>query len=493
MELREVCDILVKLERENDVNDIELRGLKIWPLVRQHIWVELVWSAGSEQIAATRVRRTAEAYLRRAKEDLVARYRSGSEVDTSATMLFVSRPTNIQTLRGSGLGFDRIVDPLFFLAHNRARAQKFYVGTTDPAPALYLPAGNLAAPYPYWGAGLEGKAQQIGDLFVQAGLNRDKALASFAIKFAALRKWYDVGRATFGKSLDLKVLLVSAWAFPDTMGLIAAAKERGVTTIDVQHGKQGRYQGMYSWWTAIPPDGYQMLPDSFWCWGEASCAHILDSSPARSTHRPFVGGYPWPDFYRKFIGQGHAVDATQTAGTPSTRVLFTMQGRAGTHVEPIPEFFVDFLKSPGARETVIRFRCHPNATDGTSYCRQRLREVSASRFEISEGKTNLFDELLWATHHVTAFSSCGYEAELFGVPTLMFGEEARSIYAEEISTGRFTWTDGADEAFSSWLMREQPATTDTAAPGPRYVVSSIEKADEALQALLGDRSSLDRP
>ena len=32
------------------------------------------------------------------------------------------------------------------------------------------------------------------------------------------------------------------------MGLIAAAKEQGIKVIDVQHGKQGSFQAMYSGW-----------------------------------------------------------------------------------------------------------------------------------------------------------------------------------------------------------------------------------------------------
>ena len=32
------------------------------------------------------------------------------------------------------------------------------------------------------------------------------------------------------------------WYFPEAMGIIAAAKELNISTIEVQHGKQGQFQ-----------------------------------------------------------------------------------------------------------------------------------------------------------------------------------------------------------------------------------------------------------
>ena len=66
------------------------------------------------------------------------------------------------------------------------------------------------------------------------------------------------------------------------MGLIAAAHLLGIKSVDIQHGKQGKYQPMYV------AGKYRVRicvnADFFWCWGQKSVDHILSSSPNRKTH-----------------------------------------------------------------------------------------------------------------------------------------------------------------------------------------------------------------
>ena len=84
------------------------------------------------------------------------------------------------------------------------------------------------------------------------------------------------------------------------MGIIAAARTQGIKVIDIQHGKQGKFNAMYSGWHHISiKENYIMMPDYFWCWGEPSVNQILQSSSARRTHLPFVGGFPGSIIGRK--------------------------------------------------------------------------------------------------------------------------------------------------------------------------------------------------
>lgn len=477
MQLADVCRMLSKLEHDNDVNRLEADGVKVWPLVRQAIWVDLVRGETRDHSSSRTTFQKANLALRGMKRDLESRLLTRSRPDSE--MLFVSRPTNLQVLDGPGLAFDRVADPIMCLAKGRVRSEKLYAGSLDAQAELYFPGGSLSAPRALLPDRLGGVATDITALFTQAGLDAQAGVRSVARSVASFKRWYAFGRSLFRSSPNLKLVLISAWYFPDMMGLIAAAKVGGVRTVDVQHGKQGRYQGMYSGWTAIPPGGYQMLPDYFWCWGSASCEHILEASSDRTTHRPFVGGYPWPAFFRDFVADNRRPQVPHTES--QRRVLFTLQGRAGAHTQPLPGFIVDFLKSPGSEKIDWRFRCHPNDASGAASARARLAEVPASRFEIKDDKCNLFDDLLWATHHVTAFSSCCYEADTFGVPTLLFGEDGKEIYADDIAQGRFTWTDGSQGALPQWL---DFGTRRVSAAVPPYFVSSLQIANDALRLML---------
>ena len=57
----------------------------------------------------------------------------------------------------------------------------------------------------------------------------------------------------------------------DSMGLINAARNLNINTYDLQHGKQGKYQAMYSGWKSIKVVGsYVNIPNYFLNWNDYS-------------------------------------------------------------------------------------------------------------------------------------------------------------------------------------------------------------------------------
>ena len=162
-----------------------------------------------------------------------------------------------------------------------------------------------------------------------------------------------------------------------------------------------------------------------------------------------------------------------------------MQGPQGISQEPIPDFIVEFLQDERFSDWRIRFRNHPNFKEGLPYCQKRLAQVDPSRYAIADQKRNLYDEFLEVTHHMTGYSSCCYEAESFGVPTLLFGTEAKSIYEIDIACGRFAWTCGATDDLIRWLDH----SSDSHVQHPdQYIESSLSLA---ASRLLGDSSARD--
>jgi hypothetical protein len=396
---------------------------------------------------------------------------------SSETTLFVSRPVYLQELKGADLAFDRIVDPLLFAIRNHTPALKAYIGALPGDRRLLFPGVSLRPKSVGNPALLDSSAELwVQDVAHRTGLCGRDLSEQFQTALRGFERWYHTGRTLFASMPRLKRLYLTSWYFPDMMGLTAAAKEAGVEVIDVQHGKQGKYQGMYSWWTRIPEGGYQMVPDRFWCWGRPSCDDILRASPGRIRHRPFVGGFPWIDWYRTFINPS-------VAGAVSEKtILFTMQGPQGKSQEPIPDFIVSFLENPRFSDWRIRFRNHPNFKEGLGYCQKRLGQIDPSRYVIADQKRNLYDEFLEVTHHITGYSSCCYEAESFGVPTLLFGEEAKSIYETDIACGRFFWTSGVTGDLIRWLG---DAPGNHVQHAEQYIESSLSLA---ASNLLDERS-----
>ena len=472
----EVCEILARLEEKSDVNDFRVGEIALWPLFRHVLWVELLRAESVEGQGAT----TGSARIVSGARKLSGVWRQTivhpeNRTDVSrASVLFVSRPVYLQHLDEENLYFDRIIDPLVFIARKHYSVAKAYIGHVPGDRRLFFPGVPLLRKVAWHPVPDRNSISRwVKDIAHQARLNDGQLLARFLTALNHFDGWHRAGRSLFDSMPQIKRLYLTSWYFPDMMGLTASAKEAGIDVIDVQHGKQGKYQGMYSWWTRIPQDGYRMMPDRFWCWGRPSCDDILRTSPNRTTHRPFVGGYPWIDWYRTFINK----EAVRPKA--GRTILFTLQGPQGKSGEPIPDFIVSFLQDDRYSDWLIRFRNHPNFTTGLDYCARRLSSVDRRRFEIADQNRNLYDEFLGSTHHITGYSSCCYEAESFGVPTLLFGEEAQSIYEADIARGRFAWTRGVTSDLIEWL--EQSSLKDVQ-PSDQYIESSLALASSMLAA-----------
>jgi len=413
------------------------------------LWVELTSTASNDKIS--KKGRTLEVSAS-IKKFVSAIYYSFSEVKISQdnTKIFISRPVYLQELHSEKY-FDRIVDPIIELLDLNEKITKFYVSNVPNKKELMHEFLVMHQSFSFniltLDSGQKKVLQQIGRLSSVSNLELQRR---YKQKLRSFIRWFVAAKKILSKQKKLKEIYLTSWYFPDMMGICAAASELGIKTIDVQHGKQGKYQAMYSGWTKIPESGYTIMPDNFWCWGRASCNHILASSPNRKSNIPFIGGYPWIDYYKKnLIPVGSKIIDNEIS------VLVTMQPPLGENKERIPDFIVDFLLSSQIEGINFTFRFHPNDVEGRSYCVNRLSSINSGIYTIDPGKNNLYDAFMTSTHHITAFSSCCYEANVFGVPTLLFGSEAKDIYEDDIKDGIFVWTNGKVSDLKDWLCIEQ--------------------------------------
>ena len=139
-----------------------------------------------------------------------------------------------------------------------------------------------------------------------------------------------------------------------------------------------------------------------------------------------------------------------------------MQTPQAGNLERIPDFIIDFLSSSTIEDVHFIFRYHPNDIYGYHYCKERLVLIDPSLYSIDRGTQNLYDVFRVVTHHITAYSSCCYEASLFNIPTLLYGEESKEIYEDDINNDIFTWINSNEESLRSWLHSDSNDKPNTA-------------------------------
>lgn len=475
MDIRQAYTQIVELEMLQIATHIEYESVNIWPLIRHCLWFELVQAKPYKQGLFKNEDTSAwRSFLHHTHNLLDQAKNTDLFFSRDSNKAFFSRPTYLQLLPNGQL-FDRIVDPLMFVSSGDFRFEKFYVSRRAQKGALRFPARTLIpTPTKIYAPVTSRDLDALKELASLAHLEVSRFLVRLSQALSSFIRWRDLGLKLFAKRPQIREIYLASWYFPDMMGIIAAAHEHGIKVIDVQHGKQGKYQAMYSGWQVPHPGGFKLMPDHFWCWGQRSCDHILRSDPDRINHRPFVGGFPWIDYYLKNI----STEPMAERNTPRRTILITIQPPQSNNYEPLPDFIINYIVS-GDHNDFFIIRCHPNDPNGVEYCKQRLSGVSTDVYDLDPGDVNLYEQFRKTTHHITAYSSCCYEASVFGIPTFLFGVDAYHIYRGDIEAGEFSWHVGSTAALTEWLDNQVAAPTGSWSDH-KYIISSLSLARASL-------------
>ena len=299
MLLKKAFDRIEKLDRDSNVTNLSIEGFDVWPILRQCLWKSLNSSGLEKTIRFKKQKSLLLTKIRYLLYNLkYFQWKRFSE-NNKITSIFISNPVHLQRLRNKET-FDKIVDPLIILLDNPNCYEKFYISPFQFKNNLSV-KGKFLFPFIYDRLYLSEEIEKnIKNIAILADVEPSTLVHEFKLALDIFYKWYLYGKKLFNKRSSLKRLFIVGWYSPAIMGLVAAARIKGVISIDIQHGKQGQYQAMYNGWNESRINsGYDQMPDYFWTWGEPTKRHIL-AGCNRTKHIPIVGGYPWIEHYIKF-------------------------------------------------------------------------------------------------------------------------------------------------------------------------------------------------
>jgi hypothetical protein len=245
------------------------------------------------------------------------------------------------------------------------------------------------------------------------------------------------------KRVAPKAVFFTCYYQANSMAAILAARELGIRSVDVQHGQQGDYHGMYAGWNP-PPGGYELLPDLFWCWGAQSAERINRwSRSVCPAHKGIVGGNPWMS--RQIHGQSTADEGSDlhTLLAPGQKhVLLALQPIQN----PLPDMIVAAIAAspPNVRWLV---RLHPMMRGAREEeIRARLAETGHPNVELDLSSSLPLAVLLRRMDFViTLWSSVAYEALLFGAHPIIAHENGHKAFQSYIDNGLFSYANSPDD------------------------------------------------
>ena len=467
--------------------DIIQFGKESWPLTRNMLWTTLTNLKKENKIKKDIKRfriNPLNLNVKRYRNLIIRFFRnmhykfSVEKFHSEYKTIFFSREVYLEKI-GCGILIDRIMDPIYMTSSINDKSLKIYLDYLALKDNFFLKGFNYFTNKSYLKSkfhneeyiNLEKYCIKFLKLFIKLNLLDD--YEEFLIKeLKKSIKNYLTSKNNSKKFLQkfasLQKIFLPSWYFPNTMGIIAAAKELNISTIEVQHGKQGKFQAAYSGWNFFPEKGFLNMPDHFWCWGNKSIENILRASPQRKFHKPTLGGYAWPIWYKTFTSKNQET----LQKTTRIKLLFTIQGEQGdTNNQPLPDGLFDLIRyyqnlynDTNEKIFELKIRLHPNCVNkNLIYLKSRLGKLFNSDLITYSSKLThcFYDDLLWSNHHLTYFSSCAIEALLFGIKSAVYGSESYKIYKEEIENKSITYLKyNTSEEILNWIKNENSFSSD---------------------------------
>jgi hypothetical protein len=255
-------------------------------------------------------------------------------------------------------------------------------------------------------------ALKLKKTYVNALLNKVKAISNYKAVYSIFIKKYNP-----------KYAVCLCYYSDPCFGMMSAAKENNVIGIDMQHGGQGAMHPSYSDFCKVPANGFNLLPQLFWCWDQSSYNNINAWASKQIFHKPIIGGNPW-------LGYFATKNYTVYAEAQEKIILYTLQLN-----EP-EQFIIQAIKNtpPGYKWWL---RLHPRTLNTLPHIKSVLSNAGVlDKLEIDKATSYPLPQILSNTSvHISAFSGAVIEAALFGIKTIIIDPIGVGSYADYIKLG----------------------------------------------------------
>ncbi len=420
-----------------------------WPLLRLLLYFEITKSKNFKKSKISKINYFSS--FKNTYKNINSFYDLKSKIKKKENIFF-SRFNYLTKVKKNNLYYDRIYDGFLDNKKIYNNSLKVYIAYNDINKKL---AFNSSRTYPYLNfikseeILIDNKLKKvINKISVENKLGKN-FLKDFISKLKIFYSWYNHGIKLFENNSYIKRIFIACWYTPDAMGLIAAAKKFNILTFDMQHGIQGKYRPMYTDWTNIQKEGYELLPNYFCCWNKDTKINILTSSKKRTDNIPKVIGNSWINLYEKKLKIKKSINNKRV-------ILFCLQPQTSTNDIVIPKFIKTFIDSDTFKKDIFIFRFHPNDLSNKDEVKNFINNhKKQSQLKIDTGEFYIFDALNYCTHHITAWSTTALEASYFKKNSAVFGQDAKVVFKKYIKKNYIKWLNGSNKSLIKWISKNR--------------------------------------
>lgn len=453
----EIMDLINELESVFPVDQWVVDGLHVWPFLRIKLNFDLFYlhhtrsttpshSNNKYATAAGRIAKNFYRYTRAYCSD------NGKNSDVSSPVDAVFLSDGISFSNIEGLWFERLCDPLIGTCIEngitfrlitpsdnfhvpRRTSSKFIQPFLDLARVRAAVKSRVNETNDYHLPGY----QDFHSYFEKKSTGIQVPSIHDMLRFVSSVKAYAEYFKGILVNLNPKIASLVSYYGIEGMAFILACRELNIRCVDLQHGLQGDLHVAYGRWNKVPENGYELLPDYFWCWSSADAAAIQRWSQAVfNNHVPLIGGNPWLDFWKDSSNKLVVIyDQKLQKAVPgfsdNKNILVTLQSNLDD-----PETLKPILDAVATLDERLFWwiRLHPCMLDKRDEICDIFNTCGGLNFDIDMATDfPLYTLLRHVDIHVTHSSSTVIEAESFGVPSVLLSEYGAEFFPDQIASG----------------------------------------------------------
>jgi hypothetical protein len=457
--LDDVLTFLNECEAKFPVAEWEIDGVHVWPLIRMevriHIIHTMVLKSGAGEYAKRSPMKILLSFAKRAAKNYLQIKRDSEMDDTLNKRDVLFFTGGIGYVDYFGASFERFFDP-FKMYFDKVGVSMLRLDSSESyeekrfSLSLYVKKKlNLVVAQKMFFPAKKTKRNirlEKFEAFVAYANSCGVATASLKEDYLKVRVKKVLAAKTFFRGYLQKVqptlVMVTNYYNDFSFALINECRDQGISTMDIQHGVQGRLHSAYGGWSSVPTSGFNVLPDYFWCWSEDDAREINSWSKSISRHVAIPGGNLFlglikdrsTEFFRKYQASFER-KKSRSSNLEKTKpnVLVSLQTNM-TSDDVLGEVYETILGSVNEYNWWVRL--HPAMISGKNKLVALLENKGIVSVEIELAtETPLYVLLQNMDVHVTHSSSVVLEATHFGVPSIVVSEYGLSLYKKEIDSG----------------------------------------------------------
>jgi hypothetical protein len=454
---KKITGIIADLESSFPVDSLAYAEIPLWPILRQEVAKFLFWEKpGAPLPWRPRMLRMVPAIPARVVRAAVLRKAAASfsgKAPTQADVLFVTAGFEYVTFAGKL--YNKFLDPVKELLNKRGVRHidlelgfegKDYVPKHSPTVDLRKEIARVFRAAAFGTPGFTREQRSRLAAFAEHCDQRHRIpldvqnVIGRASRISSLSAFFDNVLSV----VQPKACLFVCYYQDSTMALAHASRRRRVKTVELQHSVVAEYDWNWCKWSVAHQNGYSILPDVFWTWGD-KYSDMLDCWKQRPNTNlfPRVAGNLWIWKWRE-AGLAQIPEPTARLAGPDKTVLYTVGfGDVNLMLEWFPPELEEAIRrSPGWRWHV---RLHYKADDAlVRSVREHVAGLGANVEVHCASEHHLYHVFSIADVHISQTSTTTLEAEAFGVPNLIIGDIGRDWYSEEIASGAYGFAVTAD-------------------------------------------------